>query len=109
MDPLDDAFSVMRVRESLYARGQRPCAMGNAGQGRQGGKVRARGCGHAGSPRTTRAIGATRDRRLLRDLDGSTYTLGDYPRSPARIASMWSQSLSTAPSASAAAVPWRRS
>ena len=82
MDPLDDAFSVMRVRESLYARvdAGAPWAI----RFREG-KAARFGLVIAGSCRLTMEQPAKSIQLAAGDcyviLDGSTYTLGDDPRS----------------------------
>jgi AraC-like DNA-binding protein len=84
MDPLDDAFSAMRVRESLYARvdAGAPWAIRfREGKAARFGLVVAGSCWL-----TTEAPGqsiplVSGDCYVI--LDGSTYTLGDDPRSPA--------------------------
>src|SRR5216683_8038442 len=84
MDPLDDAFSVMRVRESLYARvdAGAPWAI----RFREG-KAARFGLVVAGSCWLTTEAPAQSIRLASGDcyviLDGSTCTLGDDPRSPA--------------------------
>src|SRR5258708_13016900 len=84
MDPLDDAFSAMRVRESLYARldAGAPWAV----RFREG-KAGRFGLVVAGSCWLTTEAPAKSIRLSAGDcyviLDGSTYTLGDDPRSPA--------------------------
>src|SRR5258708_8452552 len=85
MDPLDDAFSAMRVRESLYARldAGAPWAV----RFREG-KAARFGLVVAGSCWLTTEAPAKSIRLSAGDcyviLDGSTYTLGDDPRSPAQ-------------------------
>src|SRR5258708_24257971 len=82
MDPLDDAFSVMRVRESLYARvdAGAPWAI----RFREG-KAARFGLVIAGACRLTMEQPAKSIELAAGDcyviLDGSTYTLGDDPRS----------------------------
>jgi len=84
MDPLDDAFSAMRVRESLM-RGSMPVRHGPSGSR----KARRQGSAswllaRAGSP-PRRLRNRSRSCQAIANviLDGSTYTLGDDPRSPA--------------------------
>src|SRR5260370_27665606 len=85
MDPLDDAFSAMRGRESLYARldAGAPWAV----RFREG-KAARFGLVVAGSCWLTIEAPAKSIRLSAGDcyviLDGSTYTLGDDPRSPAQ-------------------------
>src|SRR5258708_3947375 len=85
MDPLDDAFSAMRVRESLSARldAGAPWAV----RFREG-KAARFGLVVAGSCWLTIEAPAKSIRLSAGDcyviLDGSTYTLGDDPRSPAQ-------------------------
>jgi AraC-like DNA-binding protein len=82
MDPLDDAFSVMRVRESLYARvdAGAPWAI----RFREG-KAARFGLVIAGTCRLTVEAPSQSIQLAAGDcyviLDGSTYTLGDDPRS----------------------------
>jgi AraC-like DNA-binding protein len=82
MDPLDDAFAVMRVRESLYARvdAGAPWAI----RFREG-KAARFGLVIAGSCRLTMEQPSKSIELAAGDcyviLDGSTYTLGDDPRS----------------------------
>lgn len=82
MDPLDDAFSVMRVRESLYARvdAGAPWAI----RFREG-KAARFGLVIAGTCRLTMEAPSQSIKLAAGDcyviLDGSTYTLGDDPRS----------------------------
>src|SRR5258708_4791152 len=85
MDPLDDAFSAMRVRESLDAGldAGAPWAVGL-----REGKAAGFGLVVAGSCWLTTEAPAKSIRLSAGDcyviLDGSTYTLGDDPRSPAQ-------------------------
>src|SRR6266436_11005 len=84
MDPLDDAFAAMRVRESLYARldASAPWAV----RFREG-KAARFGLMIAGACWLTTEAPARSIRFEAGDcyviLDGSTYTLGDDPRSKA--------------------------
>jgi len=84
MDPLDDAFSAMRVRESLYARveASSPWAIQfRAGTTARFGLVVAGSCWLTTETPAKSIPLATGDCYVI--LDGSTYTLGDHPRSPA--------------------------
>src|SRR6266850_5311159 len=84
MDPLDDAFSVMRVRESLYARvnAGAPWAIRfRQGKAARFGLVVAGSCWLTTEQPAQSVPLATGDCYVI--LDGSTYTLGDDPRSPA--------------------------
>jgi len=84
MDPLDDAFSVMRVRESLYARvsARAPWAIRfREGKAARFGLVVAGSCWLTTEQPAQSVPLATGDCYVI--LDGSTYTLGDDPRSPA--------------------------
>lgn len=84
MDPLDDAFSVMRVRESLYARvnARAPWAIRfREGKTARFGLVVAGSCWLITEQPAQSVPLATGDCYVI--LDGSTYTLGDDPRSPA--------------------------
>jgi AraC-like DNA-binding protein len=82
MDPLDDAFSVMRVRESLYARvdAAAPWAIRfREGRAARFGLVISGACWlTTENPVKSIPLGAG-DCYVI--LDGSTYTLGDDPRS----------------------------
>jgi AraC-like DNA-binding protein len=84
MDPLDHAFSAMRVRESLYARvdASAPWAVQfKAGTTARFGLVVAGSCWLTTEEPAKSIPLATGDCYVI--LDGSTYTLGDHPRSPA--------------------------
>lgn len=82
MDPLDDAFAAMRVRESLYARldASAPWAVRfREGKAARFGLVIAGACWlTTENPSKSTAL-APGDCYVI--LDGSTYTLGDDPRS----------------------------
>jgi AraC-like DNA-binding protein len=82
MDPLDDAFSAMRVRESLYARvdAGAPWAIRfREGKAARFGLVIA-GCCWLTMEQPSKSVPlAAGDCYVI--LDGSTYTLGDDPRS----------------------------
>ncbi len=84
MDPLDDAFSAMRVRESLYARvdAGAPWAIRfRKGKAARFGLVVAGSCWLTTEAPAQSIPLASGDCYVI--LDGSTYTLGDDPRSPA--------------------------
>jgi len=84
MDPLDDAFSAMRVRESLYARvdAGAPWAIRfREGKAARFGLVVAGSCWLTTEAPARSIPLASGDCYVI--LDGSTYTLGDDPRSPA--------------------------
>jgi AraC-like DNA-binding protein len=83
MDPLDDAFSVMRVRESLYARVEASAPWGikfKAGTTARFGLVVAGSCWLTTEDPAKSIPLASGDCYVI--LDGSTYVLGDHPRSP---------------------------
>jgi AraC-like DNA-binding protein len=83
MDPLDDAFSVMRVRESLYARVEASAPWGikfKAGTTARFGLVVAGSCWLTTEEPAKSIPLVSGDCYVI--LDGSTYTLGDHPRSP---------------------------
>jgi AraC-like DNA-binding protein len=83
MDPLDDAFSVMRVRESLYARVEASVPWGitfKAGTTARFGLVVAGSCWLTTEEPAKSIPLAPGDCYVI--LDGSTYVLGDHPRSP---------------------------
>jgi AraC-like DNA-binding protein len=82
MDPLDDAFSAMRVRESLYARldASAPWAVRfREGKAARFGLVIAGSCWLTTEAPAKSIPLAPGDCYVI--LDGSTYTLGDDPRS----------------------------
>jgi AraC-like DNA-binding protein len=82
MDPLDDAFSVMRVRESLYARldAGAPWAIRfREGKAARFGLVISGACWLTTEQPSKSIPLAAGDCYVI--LDGSTYTLGDDPRS----------------------------
>jgi AraC-like DNA-binding protein len=82
MDPLDDAFSVMRVRESLYARleASAPWAVRfREGKAARFGLVVAGSCWLTTEAPWKSMPLAAGDCYVI--LDGSTYTIGDDPRS----------------------------
>jgi AraC-like DNA-binding protein len=82
MDPLDDAFSAMRVRESLYARldASAPWAVRfREGKAARFGLVIAGSCWLTTEAPAKSILLAPGDCYVI--LDGSTYTLGDDPRS----------------------------
>src|SRR3981081_4500691 len=82
MDPLDDAFSVMRVRESLYARvdAGAPWAIRfKEGKAARFGLVISGACWLTTEQPSKSIPLAAGDCYVI--LDGSTYTLGDDPRS----------------------------
>jgi AraC-like DNA-binding protein len=82
MDPLDDAFSAMRVRESLYARldASAPWAVRfREGKAARFGLVIAGSCWLTTDAPAKSIPLAPGDCYVI--LDGSTYTLGDHPRS----------------------------
>src|SRR5882757_400672 len=82
MDPLDDAFSAMRVRESLYARldASAPWAVRfREGKAARFGLVVAGSCWLTTEAPAKSIPLAPGDCYVI--LDGSTYTLGDDPRS----------------------------
>jgi len=82
MDPLDDAFAAMRVRESLYARldASAPWAVRfREGKAARFGLVIAGTCWLTTDGPTKSIPLAPGDCYVI--LDGSTYTLGDDPRS----------------------------
>jgi AraC-like DNA-binding protein len=84
MDPLDDAFSAMRVRESLYARvdAGAPWAIRfRAGKAARFGLVISGSCWLTTEAPVKSIQLASGDCYVI--LDGSTYTLGDDPRSAA--------------------------
>ncbi len=84
MDPLDAAFSVMGVRESLYARveASAPWAIRfREGKAARFGLVVAGSCWLTTEEPAKSTPLATGDCYVI--LDGSTYSLGDDPRSPA--------------------------
>jgi AraC-like DNA-binding protein len=84
MDPLDDAFSAMRVRESLYARvdAAAPWAIRfREGKAARFGLVVAGACWLTTEAPAQSIPLVSGDCYVI--LDGSTYTLGDDPRSPA--------------------------
>src|SRR3982074_2419328 len=84
MDPLDDAFSAMRVRESLYARvdAGAPWAIRfKEGKAARFGLVVAGSCWLTTKAPAQSIPLVSGDCYVI--LDGSTYTLGDDPRSPA--------------------------
>jgi AraC-like DNA-binding protein len=83
MDPLDDAFSAMRVRESLYARVEASAPWGikfKAGTTARFGLLVAGSCWLTTEEPAKSIPLATGDCYVI--LDGSTYALGDHPRSP---------------------------
>jgi AraC-like DNA-binding protein len=83
MDPLDDAFSVMRVRESLYARVEASAPWGitfKAGRTARFGLVVAGSCWLTTEEPAKSIPLVSGDCYVI--LDGSTYALGDHPRSP---------------------------
>jgi AraC-like DNA-binding protein len=83
MDPLDDAFSTMRVRESLYARVEASAPWGirfKAGTTARFGLVVSGSCWLSTEEPAKSVPLATGDCYVI--LDGSTYVLGDHPRSP---------------------------
>jgi Cupin/Ku70/Ku80 beta-barrel domain len=83
MDPLDDAFSAMRVRESLHARVEASAPWGirfKAGTTARFGLVVAGSCWLSTEEPAKSIPLASGDCYVI--LDGSTYTLGDHPRSP---------------------------
>jgi AraC-like DNA-binding protein len=83
MDPLDDAFSAMRVRESLHARveASAPWAIKfKAGTTARFGLVVAGSCWLTTEEPAKSIPLASGDCYVI--LDGATYTLGDHPRSP---------------------------
>jgi AraC-like DNA-binding protein len=83
MDPLDDAFSVMRVRESLYARVEASAPWGikfKAGTTARFGLVVAGSCWLTTEEPAKSIPLVSGDCYVI--LDGSTFTLGDHPRSP---------------------------
>jgi AraC-like DNA-binding protein len=83
MDPLDDAFSTMRVRESLYARVEASAPWGirfKAGTTARFGLVVSGSCWLTTEEPAKSVPLATGDCYVI--LDGSTYVLGDHPRSP---------------------------
>jgi AraC-like DNA-binding protein len=85
MDPLDDAFSAMRVRESLYARldASAPWAVRfREGKAARFGLVVAGSCWLTTEAPEKSIRLSTGDCYVI--LDGSTYTLGDDPHSPAQ-------------------------
>ena len=85
MDPLDDAFSAMRVRESLYARldASAPWAVRfREGKAARFGLVVAGSCWLTIEAPEKSIRLSTGDCYVI--LDGSTYTLGDDPHSPAQ-------------------------
>jgi AraC-like DNA-binding protein len=82
MDPLDDAFAAMRVRESLYARldASAPWAVRfRQGKAARFGLVVAGNCWLTTEAPAKSIPLASGDCYVI--LDGSTYTLGDDPRS----------------------------
>jgi AraC-like DNA-binding protein len=82
VDPLDDAFSVMRVRESLYARvdaGAPWAIRSREGKAARFGLVIAGSCWLTTEAPSKSIPLAAGDCYVI--LDGSTYTLGDDPRS----------------------------
>src|SRR3979490_2138613 len=82
MDPLDDAFSAVRVRESLYARvdASAPWAVRfREGKAARFGLVIAGSCWLTTEAPAKSIPLAPGDCYVI--LDGSTYTLGDDPRS----------------------------
>jgi AraC-like DNA-binding protein len=84
MDPLDDAFSAMRVRESLYARvdARAPWAIRfREGKAARFGLVVAGTCWLTTEAPAKSIPLVSGDCYVI--LNGSTYTLGDDPRSPA--------------------------
>jgi AraC-like DNA-binding protein len=83
MDPLDDAFSTMRVRESLYARVEASAPWGirfKAGTTARFGLVVSGSCWLTTEAPAKSVPLATGDCYVI--LDGSSYVLGDHPRSP---------------------------
>ena len=79
MDPLDDAFSTMRVRESLYARVEASAPWGikfKAGTTARFGLVVAGSCWLTTEAPAKSVPLATGDCYVI--LDGSTYMLGDH-------------------------------
>jgi AraC-like DNA-binding protein len=83
MDPLDDAFSTMRVRESLYARVEASAPWGirfKAGTTARFGLVVSGSCWLTTEEPAKSVPLAAGDCYVI--LDGSAYVLGDHPRSP---------------------------
>jgi AraC-like DNA-binding protein len=83
MDPLDDAFAAMRVRESLYARVDASAPWGirfKAGTTARFGLVVSGSCWLTTDAPARSVPLATGDCYVI--LDGSSYVLGDDPRSP---------------------------
>jgi len=83
MDPLDDAFAAMRVRESLYARLDASAPWGirfKAGTTARFGLVVSGSCWLTTDQPAKSVELATGDCYVI--LDGSGYVLGDHPRSP---------------------------